>query len=85
MEMGSIATKAELDHRINTRPTPELEPHLTPDDGTQAPVDNAISQDNERRIQKLRNSLLNAKERLDEDHELAQVRGQAKQDFSHSD
>jgi hypothetical protein len=85
MEMGSIATKAEYDHRVNSRPTPELEPHLTPDDGTQAPVDHAVNRDNEVRIQQLRNSLLNAQERLRKDRGLASVRGRVQHDFDHTD
>lgn len=85
MEMGSIATKAEYDHRVNSRPTPELEPHLTPDDGTQAPVDHAVNHDNEARIQKLRNSLLNAQDGLRHDRKIAKVRGQAQHDFGHAD
>lgn len=84
-EMGSIATKAELDHRIENRPKPDLEPHLTPDDGTQAPVDNAVNDKNELRIQNLRNSLLNAQDELRHDQKIAKIKGRAKQDFDHTD
>ncbi len=84
-EMGSIATNAELEHRIENRPKPELEPHLTPDDGTQESVDNAVNDKNELRIQNLRNSLLNAQDKLEKGQYFSQIRGKAKYDFDHTD
>lgn len=84
VEMDSIATKSELDLRIDNRPKPELEPHLTPDGSLHTSVDSAVNHDNEIRIQKLRNSLINAHDRLKNDHEKALVKGKAKDDFDHS-
>ena len=80
----AIATKAELDHLIESRPDPVPEPHLTPDGPDAADVRDQVHTMNENRLSELQERLGRLREDADRDFTFAGQEGRAKADFGHS-
>tara|TARA_R110002110_G_scaffold415618_1_gene652469 strand:- start:4272 stop:4553 length:282 start_codon:yes stop_codon:yes gene_type:complete len=80
----TIATRAELTQRIEARPEPAPQQHLTPSGWETAESQRQVNTANENRIAALRTSLGTAHETLNTDMRLANLRGHAKADFGHS-
>lgn len=78
----TIATKAELLKRLRNRERPGLNVHLTP----AGPVAQQIHKDgvceNERRIARLRDSLHNAHDAIEQQHSFSRLDGYAAAEFS---
>ncbi|MBU1210177.1 MAG: hypothetical protein KJ587_02765 [Alphaproteobacteria bacterium] len=81
LSASGVATKAELEARIAARPKPRAELHLTPQGWEVAQVNGQINKDAERRIRALRQSLDQARHRLETGHGKALIRGKAKHAF----
>lgn len=80
-EASDIATKAELDHLVETRPTPAQEIHLTPDNAVSAEVNRQVAVAHESRIVDLNERLQRMRDQTERDHAFAQVNDRAKADF----
>lgn len=78
---GGIATKAEREQQIASRPIPRAEMHLTPPGWDTAQVQRHLFQEAERRIKYLDERLKLAREKIEKGHSHALLRGRAKQDF----
>lgn len=81
MGIPPIATRMELEQRIEQRPTPAPEMHLTPDGSTTQAVNQSVNRANEVRIGQLQEKLEQSRERLESGFAIAQVRGRARGDF----
>lgn len=79
-----IATKLELDQRVEARAEPVIEPQLNIDGWQQVEVSRQLDIANENRIAALRGSLDTAHETLNTDMRLANLRGSAAADFERS-
>ena len=80
----AIATRGELDQRLDARPEPAPQQHLTPNGWEAVDTQRQVNTANENRIAALRGSLEAAHETLNTDMCLANLRGQAKADFGQS-
>lgn len=76
-----IATKAELDHLIESRPVPTPEPALTPDRATTVSVNARVEALRVGRESDLRERLGRMRDSFKWDHSFAQVNDRAKADF----
>ena len=74
-EPPSISTKAEMLARLRNRPKPVLSVEQRPLGDVTQHVHKKVSEENELRIAKLRNSLGDAKERTETDHTFARLKG----------
>ena len=83
-EVSPIATRAELDRRIASRPKPTIEQRLTIDGWRQQEVHRKLNTFLENRIKALEGRLDKARNGLDRDFRLARPRGQARADFDRS-
>jgi len=79
-----VATKAELDSRVASRPTPEVEHQLTPGGGIEMQVHQSVNLENESRIQNLRTRLEERSAALNEQFGQSRMHGKAKADFDRS-
>ena len=84
VESPDIATKAELDHLVETRPTPAPEMHLTPDGWEAGEVNRQVAVAHERRIVDLNDRLQRMRETAERDHAIARLEGHARVDFERS-
>ncbi len=82
--LGPITTKAELDARIEARPTPKPEPQLTPNTFESAGVNQSLNGLAEWRIQYLQDRLQSSRDKLERDHALSRLRGKPRADFGRS-
>ena len=80
----SIATKAELDHRIEQRPTPAPERHHTIGGTTETAVSRQSNATNELRIDHLQNRLERARNGMELNQTFSSLHGRAKADFGRS-
>ena len=83
-ESPDIATKAELDHLIETRPSPTTELHLTPNGWEAGEVNRQVAVSHENRIVDLNDRLQRTRETLERDHAFARLEGLARVDFERS-
>ena len=79
-----IATKAELDQRLASRPTPSPQQVLTPNGVRTAEVHRQVNEEAERRIANLRNRLENAHANMNREHALSANHGRARVQFERS-
>ncbi|MCF6302498.1 MAG: hypothetical protein L3J13_04765 [Devosiaceae bacterium] len=79
-----VVTKAEMDARINARPKPVAQRHLTPNGYTQTSIRKSHDVQNEARIAQIRILLTSASDRLNTARNKAIVRGTARGDFGRS-
>ena len=80
----AISTRAELDQRIEARPEPAAEPHLTIEGWQEAQVHREVDDFNEARIQTLESRLERVRNGLNHDYAAARLDGKARTDFGHS-
>lgn len=81
---SDIATKAELDHLIETRPTPEREMHLTPMGPVTSVVNRQVAVVHEKRIVDLNERLERMRDTVERDFSLSRQHGHARADFERS-
>ncbi|EFL90213.1 hypothetical protein [Ahrensia sp. R2A130] len=75
IDLGEVATKAEKEFLEANRPKPEMELNLTPEGGFETTVKQKVNVEQERRIQKIGNSLRQAQDRLRNGFAKSQDRG----------
>ena len=83
-EPPSISTKAEMLARLRNRPKPVLSMEHRPLGDVTQDVHKKVSEENELRIAKLRNSLGDAKQRAESDHTFSRLRGFPSAQFDRS-
>ena len=80
----AIATRAELDHLVETRPQPAPQRHLTPDGMAAPSIQDRLRAMRETRIGELQDRLQNARQGLEWGHASAQMQDKAKVEFERS-
>ncbi len=84
VESPEIATKAELDHLIETRPAPAMEMHLTPGGPETSQINRQVAVAHENRIVDLNERLERMRASVETDFSLSRLGGHARTDFERS-